>query len=253
VDTRHLLLEGCLNLRDVGGYEAADGRHVRGGCVFRSDELHALTDADLEAVAALGIRVVFDLRNVDERAARPNRLPDGVEVLERMTPSTQGPTPSTEEQIVRDELPVRDDEEFAGVYIRLLGALAPELRIILERAVDAPSRPLLFHCAAGKDRTGIVTAVLLGLLGVPDEVILDDYELSTRYFTARKLEALAGHMAEYGVAEERLRPLLEARRPVMAAMLGHVRDRWGGFDSYAREHAGLDDGFPERLRASLLT
>ena len=248
-----MLLEGCLNLRDIGGYEGADGRRVRAGCVFRSDELHTLTDADLEVVAALGIRVVFDLRSIDERTARPNRLPDGVELLERVTPSTQGPTLSTEEQIVGNTLPVADDEEFAGVYRRLLELLAPELRIILERALDSLSRPLLFHCAAGKDRTGIATAVLLGLLGVPDDMILDDYELTTRYFTERKLATLAGHMTEYGVTEERLRPLLEARRPVLGALLDHVRDEWGDFDGYAREHVGLDDGYPERLRASLLT
>jgi protein-tyrosine phosphatase len=253
VESRHVLLEGCLNLRDIGGYETRDGRRVRTGCVFRSDELHALTDEDLVAVAALGIRVVFDLRNIDERTARPNRLPVGVELLERVTPSTQGPALTTEEQIAGNLLPIADDEEFAGVYRRLLEMLAPELRIILERAVDAPSRPLLFHCAAGKDRTGIATAVLLGLLGVPDDVILDDYELTTRYFTARKLDALAGHMTEYGIAEERLRPLLEARRPVLAALLDHVRDQWGGFDGYTRAHVGLDDGFPEQLRASLLT
>jgi protein-tyrosine phosphatase len=252
VETRHVLLEGCLNLRDIGGYETAGGRHVRVGCVFRSDELHKLTDDDLTAVAALGIRVVFDLRNIDERTARPNRLPDGVDLLERVTPSTQGPTRTTEEQIVRNELPMADDVEFAGVYRRLLEHLAPELRIILEQAVDAPSRPLLFHCAAGKDRTGIATAVLLGLLGVPDESILDDYELTTKYFTERKLESLAERAAEYDVTEDRLRPLLEARRPVMAAMLEHVRDTWGGFDGYALEHVGLDEEFPERLRAALL-
>jgi protein-tyrosine phosphatase len=138
------------------------------------------------------------------------------------------------------------------VYIRLLELLGPELRVILERAVDSPDRPLLFHCAAGKDRTGIVAAVLLGLLGVPDDVILDDYELTTRYFTERKLATLAGHMAEYGVSEERLRPLLEARRPVLAAMLDHVHERWGDFDGYAHAHVGLDSDFVERLQASLL-
>jgi protein-tyrosine phosphatase len=252
VETRHVLLEGSLNLRDIGGYTTADGRLVRVGRIFRSDELHGLTDDDLVVVAALGIRVVFDLRNVDERNARPNRLPDGIELLERVTPSTQGPSLTTEEQIVGNVLPVADDEAFADIYRRLLEMLAPELRIILERALDAPSRPLLFHCAAGKDRTGIATAVLLGLLGVPDDLILDDYELTTRFFTARKMDALAGRMAEYGVTEERLRPLLEARRPVLEALLHHVRDRWGGFDGYACEHVGLDAGFPERLRAALL-
>src|SRR5256885_7649896 len=65
--------------------------------------------------------------------------------------------------------------------IELLDRLAPELRIILDRAVDSPNRPLLFHCAAGKDRTGLTAAILLGLLGVPDDVILDDYERSEEH------------------------------------------------------------------------
>jgi protein-tyrosine phosphatase len=252
VPERHVLLEGCLNLRDLGGYETADGRRVRFGCLFRSDELHALTDADLEAVGALGIRVVFDLRNLDEREARPNRLPPGVEVLERVTPSTGGDTRTTEQQIMLGELPARDDEFFAGVYIRLLDVLAPELRIIVERAADARTRPLLFHCAAGKDRTGITAALLLGLLGVPDDVILDDFELTTTYFTPRKMASLAGRMAEYGITDERLRPLLEARRPVLATMIDHVNDRWGGFDAYAREHVGVGTEVIDRLRTELL-
>jgi protein-tyrosine phosphatase len=252
VQKRHVLLEGCLNLRDLGGYETADGRRVRFGCVFRSDELHALTDADLEAVGRLGIRVVFDLRNVDERDARPNRLPPGVEVLERATPSTGGDTRTTEQQIMRGELPLADDEFFSGVYIRLLDALAPELRSILERAVDARDRPLLFHCAAGKDRTGITAAVLLGVLGVPDEVILDDYELTSTYFTPRRMDALAPAMSEHGVTEDQLRPLLEARRPVLTAMLAHLHERWGGFDAYAREHLGVEPDLVARLRGELL-
>ena len=249
---RHVPLEGCLNLRDLGGYGTADGRRVRFGCLFRSDELHALTDADLEAVGALGIRVVFDLRNVDERDARPNRLPPGVEVLERVTPSSGGDTRTTEQQIIQGLLPAADDVEFAGVYIRLLEVLAPELRIIIERAADARARPLLFHCAAGKDRTGITAAVLLGLLGVPDDVILDDFELTSRYFTPRRLESLAARMAEYGISDERLRPLLEARRPVLAAMIEHVHDQWGGFDAYVREHVGVEPDVVARMRRELL-
>jgi protein-tyrosine phosphatase len=252
VQRRHILLEGSLNLRDLGGYESADGRAVRFGCVFRSDELHALTDADLEAVGTLGIRVVFDLRNPDERDARPNRLPPDVELLERVTPSTGADTRTTEQQIMLGELPRRDDDYFASVYIRLLERLAPELHIILERAGEAPDRPLLFHCAAGKDRTGIVAAVLLGVLGVSDEAILDDYELTSTYFTPRRMDALADTMAEHGVTEEQLRPLLEARRPVLSSMLAHLYERWGGFDGYATEHLGLDPVVVERLRTALL-
>lgn len=250
---RHIPLEGNLNLRDIGGYETVDGRHVRRGCLFRSDELHALTDADLVAVAKLGVRVVFDLRNAEERDLRPNRLPPDVELLERVSPSTGGSVLTPEQEIAAGVLPEPDDEHLASVYMALLNGLAPELRSIVERAVDAPARPLLFHCAAGKDRTGITAALLLGLLGVPDDVILDDYELTSTYFTPRRMDSLAAVMAEHGVADERMRPLLEARRPVLQSALHQLHERWGGFDGYARDHLAVAAEVPERLRAALLT
>lgn len=247
---RHIALEGNLNLRDIGGYAVPGDRLVRTGCVFRSDELHALTDADLEVVAALGIKVVFDLRNSYERGLRPSRLPPGVELLERSSPGS--PPRPIEDLIAARDLPVPDDEVFAGIYVEILDRLAPELRIILELAVDAPSRPLLFHCVAGKDRTGIATALLLSLLGVPDDVILDDYELTSTYFAARRIEALAAVMAEHGVRNEEVLPLLQARRPVLASTLRYVHDRWGGFGGYARSHLDIDDDLVPRLRDQLL-
>ena len=201
----------------------------------------------------LGIRVVFDLRNATERDARPNRLPGEVELLERASPSANVESRTTEEQIARDELPTADDEYFATVYIDLLDRLGPEVRTILERAVDAPERPLLFHCAAGKDRTGLAAAVFLGVLGVADDVILDDYELTSTYFTPRKMDALAPMLAEKGIPDERMRPLLEARRPVLATTLRHVHDEWGGFEGYARDGLGVDADLPDQLRAALLT
>lgn len=252
MERRHIPLEGNLNLRDLGGYQSGDGRRVRTGCLFRSDELHRLTDADLEVLRDLGIRVVVDLRNEQERAVRPSRLPHGVDVRERTSPWSGGDLRTTEELIVAGELPVRDDDIFAGIYVDLLERLTPELRAILELAVDAPTRPLLFHCAAGKDRTGIAAAVLLGVLGVTDDAILDDYELTSTYWGARRLEALAPVMAEHGIAEERVRPLVEARRPVLAATLDHLHERWGGFEGYAGDQLGVAADLPDRLRQALL-
>ena len=91
-------------------------------------------------MSELGIRVVFDLRNADEHAARPSRLPVDVELLERVSQPTGGDVRTIEELIAVGELPVPDDEYFATVYVDLLDRLAPELRIILERAVDARRR-----------------------------------------------------------------------------------------------------------------
>jgi len=248
---RHVLLDGCLNLRDLGGYRSVDTRQVRARCLFRSDELCALTTDDLNVIAQLGIRVVFDLRNDFERSRRPNRLPPGVEVLERTSPGT-GRGRTLEEAIAAGDVPDRDEAYMTAMYMDMLIRLAPELRIIVERAASAAERPLLFHCAAGKDRTGIAAALLLGLLRVPEQTILDDYELTTSYSAAHRLAALRPVLMGQNVPEERIRPLLEARRPVLASTLKHINEQFGGFEEYAAEVLGVDPTLPERIRKSLL-
>jgi protein-tyrosine phosphatase len=251
--TRHIPLEGNLNLRDLGGYKGAFGA-VKRGCLFRSDELHALSDADLAVIAQLGVRVVFDLRNDIERNLRPNRqLPD-VELHVRETPPNDHVTAthSFEEQIELGLLPVPDDEEFGAVYIGLLSYLAPELRRVVELTAGAHARPLLFHCAAGKDRTGLASALLLGILGVPDETILDDYELTTQYFTPGRLEAIAGIIERSPLDPDHIRLHLTARRRVMEIAIGHIRDTWGDYDNFAIDALAVPEHVPELIRARLL-
>ena len=97
---RHLPLEGCLNLRDLGGYVTSEEREVRWGCLYRSGELCTLTDADIEEVSRMGIEVVVDLRNEWERAARPDRLPPGVELIERMSPAALDRLDPTLEELI---------------------------------------------------------------------------------------------------------------------------------------------------------
>ncbi len=129
------------------------------------------------------------------------------------------PIQTIEELIAAGQIPVKDDEYIIGVYIDLLNRLMPEVRLILETAVDAAHRPMLFHCAAGKDRTGIVAAVLLGVLGVPDETIIEDYELTTTHYGAHRLVGLAGLLSEHGIApEEGASP---GRRQNASARTGH--------------------------------
>ena len=252
-DERHVPLDACFNFRDLGGYGTRDGRHVRRGCLYRSAELCSLTDADHETMVSLGIKVVFDLRGEPERAARPSRLPASMELHQRTSPSARtqlGPT--LEEQIAAGTIPERDDDHLAGVYIRQLDdGLAPELRRILELALDSPARPMLVHCAAGKDRTGLAAAVILGVLGVPDEAIAADYNLSTVYWAQPRLEALGPHLDRHGVSEDRVLPFLEARSDVFERALRHIHDRWGGFDEYATDGLGLAERFPHDLRSAL--
>lgn len=249
----HVELIGIFNLRDLGGYQTADGHTVKTGCLFRSDELHALTDADLEVVAGLGVGVIYDLRNQYERDLRPNPTLDGVVVHERQAPPQDTSGMSLEEKLIAGVAPAQaSDEEFGDVYVRLLTYLGDELRHIVELAADATNNPLLFHCVAGKDRTGITAAILLGLLGVPDETILDDYELTTELWTPKRMEQLADLIAEHDLDADTLRLMVSARRPVLARALDHLHATWGTFDRYAIEALGVDPNLPDRLRRNLL-
>jgi protein-tyrosine phosphatase len=251
--SRHIPLEGNFNLRDLGGHATSDGRVVKHGCVFRSDELHALTDADLDVIAELGVQVVFDLRNDEERKLRPSRLPAHVHIHERESAPTEGSPESIETLIERGELWEPDDDVFAGIYIDLVEHLAPELHRVLELALDAHERPLLFHCAAGKDRTGLTAALVLGLLGVTRETILDEYELTNEFYAPRRFASLEALGRKHGANLEHIRIICSARRNVMTKALDHIDAKWGGFAGYAVEHLGAPADIGERLRATLLT
>jgi protein-tyrosine phosphatase len=249
----HVQLEGIFNLRDLGGYATGDGRVVRTGCLFRSDELHALTEADLEVVAQLGIRVLFDLRNQFERDLRPNPPFADVVVHERQAPPRDTSGMTLEEKVAAGVPPAQaDDDEFGDVYIALLTYLGKELGHIVELASDARDNPLLFHCVAGKDRTGITAAILLGLLGVPDETILDDYELTTELWTPKRMEQLGDLIAEHELDAENLRLMVSARRPVLAKALRYLHDTWNTFDAYAMDALSVSPETIKTLRANLL-
>ncbi len=249
----HVPLQGIFNLRDLGGYSTTNGQVVREGCLFRSDELHALTDADLDVVATLGIRVLFDLRNQVERDLHPNPEFDDVIVHERQAPPQDASGMTLEEKLAAGEAPAQaDDEEFGGIYVILLTYLASELRHIVQLASEADEKPLLFHCVAGKDRTGITAAILLGLLGVDDETILDDYELTTQLWTPRRMEQLADLVVQHNLDVDNLHKMVSARRPVLAKALAHIHSEYGGFDNYAVDALGVDRSVIDQLRTRLL-
>ena len=251
VDVTGTELEGCLNFRDLGGHVGAEGRTVRYGCLFRSGELCDLTDADKEVIRGLGIKVVLDLRSAEEQELRPHALPEGIAVVSQDRRAV-GSTQTLEEQIALGQIPVKDDQWVVDSYLAMLTRLAPDFRVVVQQAAGARRAPLLFHCAAGKDRTGLAAALLLGLLGVSNEVIQAEYELTTTQYAPRRLEGLLPILQEHGVSREDIWHLLEARSVGMAAVLEHVHDAWGGFDGYARTVLEVPLELIAQLREELL-
>jgi protein tyrosine/serine phosphatase len=229
------------NFRDLGGYRTGDGREVRWGRLYRSDSLHALTEPDREAFEALGIRTVLDLRRPYE-IERDGRVPDwnGIHwhhlYLEHRewthTPYRHGG------DLVR---------YLADRYRDMARESASGLAAALGVIADTDAAPVVVHCVAGKDRTGVVCALALALLGVPEEDIAAEYALSGANLR-RHLELLLAENPEH------FRPdafPLDTPAEAMRHFLAELRERHGSVEGYLTA-AGLPPDRIGRLREHLL-
>jgi protein-tyrosine phosphatase len=224
---RVLELEGCFNFRDLGGYRTRDGRSVKWQRLFRADGLHRLTDADLAQLAELGLATVIDLRT-DQELEEVGRI------------AWPAPGLAYHHLPMLDVLPDRttypawvDVSYVADRYEAMLEKGASAVGEALAILTDPAAYPAVFHCAAGKDRTGLLAAVVLGLLGVSDEDIIADYALSQLAMT-RMLEWLRAERPEVGEQiEGSAAAIVTAEPDTMSLLLGRLRDRHGSFAGYA--------------------
>lgn len=253
---RLVRLEGALNFRDLGGYDGLDGRTTRWGLVFRSDALHELTKRDLETIRGLGLRAIYDLRRSRERERQPTVIPEdhGHRTVHLVIGDDPDDTnqPELIELILSGELKEADDAFMADIYKSMVAESAPAFGRLLTHLTDAEGLPALFHCAAGKDRTGLAAAFLLSVLGVDDETVLDDYELSTKFRSEKRIEALRPSLDKAGIDVEKVRPFLSARRPVMEETLSFINAEYGGVEPYLRTAAHMSAKTVATLRDRLL-
>lgn len=248
---RHVGLEGGSNFRDIGGYPTADGRTVRWGRVYRSATLNALTPADVATIEALGLRVVYDLRALEESEASPSILPEGLRVEQLPIGGSAANIKGLSDLVVDGKLTDIPDDFLMRVYSAMIDSAAPTFGRLLTGLADPDGLPALFHCTAGKDRTGMVAALLLSVLGVDDETILDDYVLSATHYSQRQMAKLRAR-AGSDVDVDRYRIVFDAPRDSMAAALGIMRSRHGSLEGYLRDEGSLTDATLDQLRTLLL-
>lgn len=172
---RHIEFEGVINFRDLGGYRGSQGATVRWGRLFRSGALHHMTDADVQQARAMGIRSVLDLRRPDEVA------------YQQFGPLIAPPTMHYSLSLIpEDGSPQLDERYGRGIsgdryrgYMDFAGADYPNYYVqALELLASEETYPAVFHCTAGKDRTGVIAALVLDILGVDAQTIAEDYALS---------------------------------------------------------------------------
>jgi protein-tyrosine phosphatase len=246
---RRVAFEGITNFRDLGGYRTADGGWTRWGQVFRADALHFLTADDLARYEMLGMEAVFDLRGETERVEGPNPFPSTwLELLSRpiaetALPSTDGPASA---------LTVDDGERvLSNIYKGMVEHAAPTIGSLLSSLADERGTPAVFHCHAGKDRTGVVAAVLLLALGVDRESILDDYELTGRYRLRSQQDPSYDRLIASGLAPEAAAAVLTTPRWAMQDALEVIDADYGGIDAWLVEAAGMTTEVVSALRDRL--
>lgn len=250
---RHVQLEGTYNVRDLGGYLTTDGRRVRWGRVYRGGSVHSATPADVRLLTGLGIRAICDLRSGPERVAADNHwaVGAGIETWGYAEDNAVGDS----RQLLGGAFvsPEQTRALMARTYARIPFDQAQSYVATFSR-IAAGKLPLLFHCSAGKDRSGVASALLLAVLGVRSEEIVADYLLSS---------AACERMEDVFIADPRHQrarddqsrawaPLLETNPAYLEAMLASVERRRGSITAYFDADLGIGATGVAALRRELL-
>ncbi|MDR2918416.1 MAG: tyrosine-protein phosphatase [Tannerella sp.] len=224
---RHLPIQGGYNFRDLGGLKTKDDRFVKWGKIFRSDDLYKLTDDDLAYLSSIPVISVVDFRSEKEIGSAPDKLPATAQYYPYTI--TPGSLP-TSADISGDNL-----EALQALNIDSIMQNINELLVTNPSSVrrytdlfqlmeDKTNVPLLFHCSAGKDRTGMGTALFLFALGVDEETILNDYLLSNKYIKEK--------YAKYTAQHPSLEPLFSVKPEYLKAGIKKIKDEYGSIDNY---------------------
>jgi len=253
---RDVPLDGGTNFRDLGGYRAADGRQVRWGRLFRSGHTAGLSEEDREQVAALGIAVCCDFRRVEEHSVEPKRLPDDTRVVS--LPIDPGSVSSFFAQIGGGQAGSAEMARFMAMINReFVREHTVPYRRMFGEMLALESGGFMINCAAGKDRTGFASALILGALGVAEQDIVADYLLSARYFPIeREIDRVRrkyGPMMGGSFDTDMIRPMMETREEYIRAGLDTIRADFGGMEPYLEQALGVGPAERTRLRARFTT
>jgi len=251
--TRRLDLDGAYNVRELGGYSTKYGRETRWKTFLRADSLHRLTKASQTALLDYGIKTVIDLRESVELRERPNVFHCSPSISYYHRP-LRGDNPYMKWWIFWNE-PIDENhrqldsedpsDRGARGIIAALEHLKPEIYSVFTLLAEPSLRPVVFHCAAGKDRTGIVAALLLGIAGVSPETIAADYSLSAQYWWKQESSKISCANGHENYRREFCPP------EAMLKVICHLEKRYGGVENYLLD-IGINYNRITSLKTSLV-
>ena len=245
---RALALEGSPTFRDLGGYETQEGGRLKWGKLFRSSKLSGLTDEDRQRVQRLGLTLVCDFRQAVEQELDPTHLGEEHTHLLASLPVTPGSSTNFIDNLHNGIIAVDDAAGFMQEMNRDFVANQLPQYAEMFQLLLLGDQQVLIHCASGKDRTGFGSALILDVLGVPEESIVEDYLLTNKYLPIEaELQRLAGQFSDQtgeAVSDEVLRTLMEVRPEYIQACFEEIRRRYDSREHFYETALQLD---PEKI------
>jgi len=242
---REIKLQGAVNFRDIGGYKTNDGKKVKMNVLYRSAALNTLTDADLAKLESLDIKYDFDFRGPYEVKTAPDKIPAG---------TTRISLPAGSENIgdsnyLKNMGKYLKSDSFMMSFYTVLTPFKDRYTPLFDSLIsNKNTSPMLFHCTAGKDRTGIAAALILYALGVDEQTIFDDYEATNYYRRNENAKSIAQMTKYYGLDEKTAQNLMGAKKDYIAATFATIRAKYGSIDVYLDKELGLTKKKINQLR-----
>jgi len=246
-NTRHLPLMGAYNFRDLGGYRTRSGALTKWRRILRADSPHRLSKQDISRLLDHGLTTVIDLRSGNEVADAPNPFAEQSQV----TYQNIGVFDHLAPQTMQEDGTAEADDPLLDFYVKTLANRQAAIRNVLGAIAMAPDGTVLFHCTAGKDRTGLIAALLLGLVDVEEEDIVSDYAQTKPLIADLVLEFLA-LAQKNGRDLDSYRRLLDCKADTMRNVVKHIGDQYQSVPGFFTE-IGLEPDSTTRLAQRLLS
>ena len=255
---RLLNFEGIDNFRDLGGYRTENGRQLKWGVLYRSGTFADASRGDQQVLSQLGLSSLIDFRSVAEKEDEPNQLPEPAPFAIVEIPTLDGGDNDISSEIMArlengsfgdfnpDAFMREANRQFATRF-------TPQYATFMQVVLNAKGEPVVWHCSAGKDRSGYAAAIVLRILGVPVKTILSDYLMSREpALAARQRELLMLRLFKGEAAAAKLEVLLGVEEPWLQAAFAEIDKNHGGFDTYVHQGLGLSDEDISQLQENLL-
>jgi protein-tyrosine phosphatase len=246
---RHVVLQGAANFRDLGGYKTKDGHEVKWGKVYRSADISKLTDADLQVLRDKHITTDVDFRGHQESAAAPDKLNPNTDYI--LCPAGSD---SLNNSMMKGMMAHRNNgDSLITSFYKNTTYLKDRYKPFFDKLINLPDdQSLLFHCTAGKDRTGIGAALFLYSLGVPYNTIVEDYTATNYYRKDENVKAIGGMTKMMNIDPNAAKAMMAAKKEYLDATFAAINQQYGSVDNFLKSQIGLTNQQVKTLKAKYL-